>query len=192
MLKGFALGLSVGALTVWAVSCSGGPPPSAKTQLAGQVIFSHEKFEDAGTFASAEEYRDEFKVTNVVNMTPPTTTFKYYASFREPLGTKTYYTQVYDTSETDPSKAAMPIVAQVHDVKSSAMTQVTSGWTFDIPEWPPPTDREIMEQVWVQPGKTYRVVILKPVAAGEFTVSAEAGEMVDGMPDEGAEDGEPG
>lgn len=179
-MKGLAIGLATGAVVAWASSCTGGESPSAKTELGGQVVFSHEVFEDASKYETAAQYKEEFKVTDVVNMAPPTTSFKYYASFGGPLGASRYYTQVYDTTTGDEK----PVVAQVTDVKSPIMSQATGGWTFDIPEWPPPESMEdIMENsVWVKPGHTYRVVILKPVAAGEFSVSAEApeGELADG------------
>jgi hypothetical protein len=157
---------------IWAgmlalAGCAGQESKTARAELAGEVLISKSVFEDANTFKTAVDYKKAFGVTKTLEMSAPQTTLRWYAAFQEPLGTDKYIVLIHDTTEG----SDMPVVAEIVDTKPVRL-QVTGSWTFDIPEWPPPTEN-VVEDIWAKPGHRYKMTVLRPVAVGEFTVGGE-------------------
>jgi len=140
--------------------------PSAKTELEGKVIFSMENFDDAKKYKTLDEFKKVHKVVDELVVTTPGVSLRYYAVFKERLGDQRYIVQVFDKTDMN--------TAKVEERDATPSTgQITGGWTFDVPEWPVPEDSSeiLVNNVWIKPGHRYEVVILKPMASGEFRVA---------------------
>lgn len=150
--------------------CTKSEPPSAKDQMEGKLVFSEGQFDDAKKYKTGDEFQKANKVTDKITPAVPGVHLAYYSAFDEPLRAKQYMIEVFDRSEG----GAAPVHVDWRDATDTT-TQVTGGWQFDIPTWPPPTDPEkLMENdVWIKPGHQYEVVIMKPLARGTFTVGGE-------------------
>jgi hypothetical protein len=142
--------------------------PSAKDDMKGKVVFSSGKFDDAKNYKTFDEFKAANKVISEMVVNPPEAHLAYYAVFQDPVGANEYLVQVFDRTEMTPgavrseTKAAKP-----------ETSQVTGGWGFDLPVWPPPEEAEkvAINDVWIKPGHQYEVVILKALARGSFTVA---------------------
>ena len=147
---------------------SNAEPPSAKTEMAGQIVFSQGSFEDAKGYASFEEFKKAHQVIEELVVASPQSSLRYYAVFREPLNAEEYVVQVFDRT------AGGETVRSEKRDATPTTGQTTAGWTFDVPQWPIPEDaaeRVVVNNVWVKPGHTYEVMILKPLAKGSFRVA---------------------
>lgn len=161
------LGLGVLALLAQP-PCTKKEPPSAKDDMKGKVVFSEGSFDDAKKYKTGEEFEKANKTVQAIAPAVPEAHLSYYSAFSEPLGANQYLVEVYDRTEG----GSAPVKVYPTDAKD-ATTQVTAGWKFDIPQWPPPTDAEklVANDVWLKPGHAYEVVIAKPLARGSFTVA---------------------
>ncbi len=155
------------ALALLAISCGQKKDaPSAKTEMEGKVVFSMENFDDAKKYKTLDEFKKVHKVVDELVVTAPGVSLRYYAVFKERLGEQRYIVQVFDKTDMAPAK--------VEEREATPSTgQITGGWTFDVPEWPVPADGAdiLVNNVWIKPGHRYEVVILKPMASGEFRVA---------------------
>lgn len=161
---------SVSMASLLAAGCNPkSEPPSAKTEGAGQIVFSQGSFEDAKGYKTFEEFKKAHQVIDELVVTSPQTSLRYYAIFREPLNAEEYIVQVFDRTAGGES-----VRSEKRDATRTT-GQTTAGWTFDVPQWPIPEDaaeRVVVNNVWVKPGHTYEVMILKPLAKGSFKVAA--------------------
>lgn len=142
--------------------------PSAKTEMAGKIVFTQGSFEDAKKYKTFDEFKAAHKVLEELVVSAPQTSLRYYAVFQEPLKSDKYVVQVFDRTE-------LGTTVRTEEREGTPTTgQTTAGWTFDIPQWPVPEDAEkvVLNNVWIKPGHRYEVVILKPLASGEFSVAA--------------------
>ena len=142
--------------------------PSAKTEMAGKIVFTQGSFEDAKKYKTFDEFKAAHKVIEELVVAAPQTSLRYYAVFQEPLKAEQYVVQVFDRTE-------LGTTVRTEEREGTPTTgQTTAGWTFDIPQWPVPEDAEkvVVNNVWIKPGHRYEVVILKPLAKGEFSVAA--------------------
>src|SRR5687768_15965878 len=149
-------------------------PPSAKTEMEGKVIFSMESFDDAKKYKTLDEFKKTHKAIEELTVTAPGASLRYYAVFKERLGEQRYIVQVFDKTDMQPAK--------VEEREATPSTgQITGGWTFDVPEWPVPeaTEEILVNNVWIKPGHRYEVVILKPMASGEFRIGDAPAPKVD-------------
>jgi hypothetical protein len=159
---------SLVALAMLAPQCKGTEAVTAKDEMKGKIVFSQDNFEDAKKSKTFEEFKSKYKVVSEMVVNPPNSALRYYAVFQEPLNATEYIVQVFDKTEIGTS----PIRSEKRDAKADT-TQTTAGWSFDVPTWPPPTDADKIAEnnVWIKPGHTYEVMILKPMAKGEFSVA---------------------
>lgn len=144
------------------------PEPTAKNDMAGKIVFSTSSFDDAKKYKSFEEFKAANKVIDEFVVTAPESSLKYYAVFQEPLNAEEYVVQVFDRTEGG-------AVRSERRDGTPTTGQTTAGWTFAMPEWPipPPKNPEevIVNDIWIKPGHSYEVVILKPLAKGAFRVA---------------------
>lgn len=144
------------------------PPPTAKSDMGGKIVFSQMEFEDAKKYASFDEFKAAHKVIDELVVTAPETSLKYYAVFQEPLNAEEYIVQVYDRTEGG------SVRSERRDGQPTT-GQTTAGWTFAVPEWPLPEvanpEEVVVNDIWIKPGHSYEVVILKPLAKGSFRVA---------------------
>jgi hypothetical protein len=134
--------------------------------MEGKVIFSNESFDDAKKYKTLDEFKKTHKAIEELTVTAPGASLRYYAVFKERLGEQRYIVQVFDKTDMEPAK--------IEEREATPSTgQITGGWTFDVPEWPVPEASEeiLVNNVWIKPGHRYEVVILKPMASGEFRVA---------------------
>ena len=105
---------------------------------------------------------DEFVVT------APESSLKYYGVFQEPLNAEEYVVQVFDRTE------GVSVRSERRD-GTPTTGQTTAGWSFAVPEWPLPEitnpEEVVVNEIWIKPGHSYEVVILKPLAKGSFRVA---------------------
>ena len=143
---------------------------SAKDDEKGKILFAEGNFDDAKKFATGADFEAKSKATKSFNPAAPQLHVGYYSAFPEQLGATEYLLQVFDRTEG----GSAPVHVERRDAKSET-AQVTAGWTFDIPTWPPPQDAEklVSNDVWIKPGHRYEVMILKPFAKGEFSVGGD-------------------
>lgn len=143
---------------------------TAKDDLKGRIVFSEGSFDDAKKFATGKEFEEKSKTVSSITPAAPQAHLAYYSAFSEPLGANEYILQVFDRSDSNPA----PVHVERREGKPDSK-QVTAGWGFDIPVWPAPQDPEklVQNDVWIKPGHHYEVVIMKPLAKGEFSVGGE-------------------
>ncbi len=162
--------LALLGILVLATSCDRlkPPPPTAKTDMGGKIVFSQMDFEDAKKFKTFDEFKAAHKVIDELVVTAPETSLKYYAVFQEPLNSEEYIVQVYDRTE------GKSVKSERRDGTPST-GQATAGWMFAMPEWPLPVvenpEELVANDIWIQPGHSYEVVIMKPLARGNFKVA---------------------
>lgn len=150
--------------------CAKQDPPSAKQDEAGKVLFNDGSFDDAKKFKTGADFEKAERVTVTFSPAAPQAHIGYYSAFPERLGSDKYLLEVFDRTTGEPA----PVHSETRDAKPDT-SQVTSGWTFDIPVWPPPVDpTQLMQNdVWIKPGHHYEVMVLKPFARGEFSVGGD-------------------
>ena len=163
-------GLLVVALLVTSTACDRlkPPPPTAKNDMAGKIVFSTSNFDDAKKYKTFDEFKAANKVIEEFVVTAPESSLKWYAVFQEPLGGDEFVVQVYDRTDN------VSVKSERRD-GTPTTGQTTAGWTFAMPEWPIPppksADEVIVNDIWIKPGHNYEVVILKPLAKGSFKVA---------------------
>ena len=145
------------------------PDPTAKDEMAGKIVFSQSNFDDAKNYKTFEEFKAAHKVIDEFVVTAPESSLKYYAVFKESLNADEYVVQVFDRTEGG--------TARTERRDGTPTTgQTTAGWTFAVPEWPLPEvaddpEKVVVNDIWIEPGHSYEVVILKPLAKGNFRVA---------------------
>lgn len=162
--------LALAALAALAASCDRfkPPEPTAKDDLEGKIVFSQESFEDAKKYKTFDEFKAAHKVVEELVVTAPETSLRYYAVFKEPLNADEYIVQVFDRTVGGSVRT---------ERRDGAPTtgQTTAGWTFAVPEWPIPElekpEEVVVNDIWIKPGHSYEVVILKPLAKGNFRIA---------------------
>jgi hypothetical protein len=144
------------------------PEPTAKNDMAGKIVFSQGSFDDAKKYKTFDEFKAANKVIDEFVVTAPESSLKYYAVFQEPLNAEEYVVQVFDRTE------GISVRSERRD-GTPTTGQTTAGWTFAIPEWPLPEianpDEVVVNEIWIKPGHSYEVVILKPLAKGSFRIA---------------------
>lgn len=145
------------------------PEPTAKDDMAGKIVFSQMNFEDAKKYKTFDEFKAAHKLVEELVVEVPESTLKYYAVFKEPLNAEEYIVQVFDRTDGG-------TVRTERRDGTPTTGQTTAGWTFAVPEWPLPEtaldpEKVVVNEIWIKPGHSYEVVILKPLAKGNFRVA---------------------
>ena len=141
--------------------------PTARNEMGGKIVFSQMNFEDAKKWKTFEEFQAAHKVIEELVVVAPETSLKYYAVFQEPLNADEYIVQVYDRTEGVTAKT------ERRDAKPTT-GQATGGWGFAVPQWPMPEldpEKVVVNDVWIKPGHSYEVIIMKPMAKGSFRIA---------------------
>jgi hypothetical protein len=144
------------------------PEPTAKNDMSGKIVFSEGSFDDAKKYKTFDEFKAANKVIEEFVVQAPESSLRYYAVFSEPLNAEEYVVQVFDRTEGGS-------VRNERRDGTPTTGQTTAGWTFAVPEWPLPEvsdpEKVLTNDIWIKPGHSYEVVILKPLAKGVFRVA---------------------